>query len=193
MTSPGLNPGASAKAYLRGRSCHVSCKRPPWCHVRRGSGDQQAEGTPARGQGRPDPLHGLTRGACRGAAAGGGYASPGPGHGPWFSSRCRALRPERDVQAAPESDEVDDRDLSLAAWKTKAEPAMKIDKKIVLDEDEIRKMFAPRTMTQKNPDEPAGAVGIVRAVKKKAFAGDNDTEVKDFLVDPDEGLIGSQG
>ena len=65
--------------------------------------------------------------------------------------------------------------------------------KIVLDENEIRKMFAPRTMTQKNPDEPAGSVGIVRAVKKKAFAGDNDTEVKDFLVDPEEGLIGSQG
>src|SRR6267143_2133603 len=112
-----------------------------------------------------------------------------------LSSKLFAERPDlREFQApaAPSSDEpldigneVDDRDLSLAAWKTKAEPAMKIDKKVVLDEDEIRKMFAPRTMTQKNPDEPAGSVGIVRAVKKRALAGDNDTEVKDFLVDPE--------
>ena len=37
-------------------------------------------------------------------------------------------------------------------------------------------------------------LGIVRAAKKNSIAGgDDETEAEDFLVDEDEGLIGSQG
>ena len=71
--------------------------------------------------------------------------------------------------------------------------SMKAKKKDVLSEDEIRKMFAPRPLRDESADFSAGTVGIVRAVKKKSLAGDSEREAKDFIVDLDRGVIGSQG
>lgn len=85
--------------------------------------------------------------------------------------------------------EVDDKDLSLSAWKAKAVPGVKINKNEVLSEEAIREMFSPRPLSK----QPASGVGILRAVKKNSFLSDEEAEAKDFLVNDEEGLIGSQG
>lgn len=93
-------------------------------------------------------------------------------------------------------DEVDDSKLSLSAWKGKAEPVM-ANKNDVLSEEAIREMFSSRNLLvqQEQTARPAPAIGIIRAVKvkKSGFESDAEAEVKDFLVDEDEGLLGSQG
>lgn len=90
------------------------------------------------------------------------------------------------------AEQVDEKDLSLSAWKYKR-PKMKIDRKEILSDEQIRELFSPRPLTEESTEEKARKIGIVRAVKKNSFAGDDPAEAKDYLVDEREGLIGSQG
>lgn len=87
--------------------------------------------------------------------------------------------------------EVDDRDLSLAAWD-KADLAMST-KKEILSDDAIREMFSQRPLSPVDEDPSAPSIGIVRALKKSRFTFDTHEESKDFIVDENEGLLGSQG